>query len=415
MRPEQKSQIVSNLYSNSEINQTEEEKSSAVVALTTEKSETAENLQTHAQNNLERVIPLTNLSKSLQLLELESTTTINDLPDDVLLNIFDKVNGPSKKSGLNRNLLAVNKKFADVERKKIKDIFIWESKFSISVLSRILNRYCALEELRINDENFSSSLLSKPSRLIKKEKPAIAIKTITSLTFNGISKSSHLSFSRNSLSSKGLIALLSIFPKLKHLDLPNRKGIVDEDIIPVLEYLGQECQNSRLPLNSIILGCSKKLTDKSVISISNNLTGLTELNLSGCKTLTDKSIISIAKNMTGLIKLHLSGCTGITKSSVVEVVKYCKNLKYLYLSHNENWTDEDIAEIVAHGHNLVILDLSKCYRVWGNCIISISQFCNNLEQLYINTTAITSRPDLLPDLIDQCKNLKNINSTNITR
>jgi F-box and leucine-rich repeat protein GRR1 len=74
-------------------------------------------------------------------------------------------------------------------------------------------------------------------------------------------------------------------------------------------------------------GCDQ-ITDTSIISISENCTGLQLLNLDDCDQITDISIIPISEKCTGLKELNVWE-TNITDASLKALVKNCTELQLI--------------------------------------------------------------------------------------
>ena len=68
-----------------------------------------------------------------------------------------------------------------------------------------------------------------------------------------------------------------------------------------------------------------------------------QLNLDGCCQITDASIISISENCTGLKELHVS-LTNITDASLIAIAKNCTGLQYLYTGECNRLSDEELRD-----------------------------------------------------------------------
>ena len=84
-------------------------------------------------------------------------------------------------------------------------------------------------------------------------------------------------------------------------------------------------------LHSLDLSLCDQVSEDSVISISENCTGLKELNVSETY-ITDDSLLAIAKNCTGLRLLYTDGCSGLSNDELRHEFNSVSELRAVLLS-----------------------------------------------------------------------------------
>ncbi|CRL06520.1 CLUMA_CG019533, isoform A [Clunio marinus] len=115
-------------------------------------------------------------------------------------------------------------------------------------------------------------------------------------------------------------------------------------------------------LTSLDLTFSVRITDSSVIAISETLKDLRLLKLRRCRSLTDLSIKMLA-DLQFLEVLDISECEALTSAAITDGIAFKSNvvLKELYLAAL-NIDENAITKITENIPNLRVLDLSFCFN-----------------------------------------------------
>lgn len=99
-------------------------------------------------------------------------------------------------------------------------------------------------------------------------------------------------------------------------------------------------------LDSLILsGCFNLTDEKLVNAFQTSLPCLLELNLSMCKKITDQSIFKICKSAQNLRHVDLAGCSCISNKCLEVIQHNLRSLKHLDLRSCRNVTDSGIAKL----------------------------------------------------------------------
>lgn len=150
-------------------------------------------------------------------------------------------------------------------------------------------------------------------------------------------------------------------PQLQNLDLTGQHGITDTGILPLLE-------NVDGGLVKVNLGGCINVTDNVVSTIvkRNGLT-LELLNLDGCKNITDASLVSIAENCSLLSELDLSNCASITDYGIAAMAR-ANQLGIQILSLSGCWllSNKSVPLLKKLGQTLLGLNLQNCYGICSN-------------------------------------------------
>lgn len=137
-------------------------------------------------------------------------------------------------------------------------------------------------------------------------------------------------------------------------------------------------------LQSLDVSYCRKLTDKGLTAIAESCCDLRSLHLAGCRSVNDKVLEALSRRCNNMEELGLQGCTSITDSGLTSLVKGCRRLKCLDINKCSNISDIGICSVsVACSSSLKTLKLLDCYKVRDESILSLAEFCKNLETLII--------------------------------
>lgn len=153
-------------------------------------------------------------------------------------------------------------------------------------------------------------------------------------------------------------------------------GITDVGLVAI------GCRLSHL--QSLDVSDCRKLTEKGLSAIAEGCCDLRSLHLGGCRSVNDKVLEALSKNCHKLEELGLQGCNYITDSGLTFLVKGCQQLKFLDANKCKNISDIGVCSVsMACSSSLKMLKLLDCWKVGDESVLSLAQFCKNLETLII--------------------------------
>lgn len=166
------------------------------------------------------------------------------------------------------------------------------------------------------------------------------------------------------------------FGCLRVLGLQHCRGITDVGLMAIGRNLSH--------LQSLDVSYCRKLTDKGLSAIAESCCDLRSLHLAGCRSVNDKVLEALSKNCHNLEELGLQGCTYITDSGLTFLVKGCQRMKFLDINKCSNISDIGVCSVsISCSCSLKTLKLLDCYKVGDESVLSLAQFCKNLETLII--------------------------------
>eukprot|EP01112_Ceratiomyxa_fruticulosa_P016815 TRINITY_DN5131_c0_g4_i1.p1 TRINITY_DN5131_c0_g4~~TRINITY_DN5131_c0_g4_i1.p1 ORF type:complete len:512 (-),score=54.18 TRINITY_DN5131_c0_g4_i1:150-1685(-) len=164
--------------------------------------------------------------------------------------------------------------------------------------------------------------------------------------------------------------------KLRRLDLSSCGKLTDISILDIT----QNCKQ----LEELDLSNCVRLTDASITEITETSEQLESLNLRGCIQITDKSAISLSQHCKLLRTLDLGGCVQITNSSITSLSQHCTQLNKLYLKDCAKITDQAATKIAQKCTQLKELSLSNCTLITDTTITQLSHNCKQLQVLFLS-------------------------------
>ncbi|KAL3370137.1 hypothetical protein AABB24_007268 [Solanum stoloniferum] len=173
-----------------------------------------------------------------------------------------------------------------------------------------------------------------------------------------------------------LSVIATAFSCLRILNLQNCKGITDKGLTAIGSSLSS--------LQSLDVSYCRKITDKGLSAVAEGCHDLRTLHLAGCRFVSDSLMKALSKNCHYVEDLGLQGCTNITNSGLSVLVEGCRRIKYLDINKCSNIGDIGISSVSeACSLTLRTLKLLDCYKVGDDSILSLANYCKNLETLVI--------------------------------
>lgn len=173
-----------------------------------------------------------------------------------------------------------------------------------------------------------------------------------------------------------LAVIANGFTCLKILNLYNCKGITDAGMKAIGEGLSS--------LQSLDVSYCRKLTDKGLSAVAKGCCDLRVLHMAGCRSVTDAALEALSKNCSNLEELGLQGCTSITDNGLINLASGCPRIRFLDINKCSNVSDVGVSSISrACSSSLQTLKLLDCYKIGDETILSLAEFCGNLETLII--------------------------------
>ncbi|XP_028787584.1 F-box/LRR-repeat protein 2-like [Neltuma alba] len=215
-----------------------------------------------------------------------------------------------------------------------------------------------------------------------------------------LSQSSSRSFYPG-VTDSDLSVIANGFRYLRVLNLQNCKGITDVGMAAIGEGLSA--------LQSLDVSYCRKLTDKGLSAVAKGCPDLRILHLAGCRFVTDGILEALSKNCHNLEELDLQGCASITDKGLTSLASGCKQIKYLDINKCSNVGDVGVSCLSkACSSSLKTLKLLDCDKIGDETIISLAEFCNNLETLIIGGCRDVSDDAIKSLATSGRRNLKNL-------
>ncbi|XP_060184887.1 F-box/LRR-repeat protein 4 [Lycium barbarum] len=173
-----------------------------------------------------------------------------------------------------------------------------------------------------------------------------------------------------------LKVIATSFDCLRVLNLQHCKGITDNGLAAIGSSLSS--------LQSLDVSYCRKITDKGLSAVAEGCRDLRTLHLAGCRFVSDLLMKALSKNCHNVEELGLQGCTNITDSGVSVLVEGCPRIKHLDINKCSNIGDIGISSVSGVcSLTLKTLKLLDCYKVGDDSILSLANYCKNLETLVI--------------------------------
>ncbi|XP_054808404.1 uncharacterized protein LOC129310556 isoform X2 [Prosopis cineraria] len=182
---------------------------------------------------------------------------------------------------------------------------------------------------------------------------------------------------------------------------PMASGITDVGLAAIGEDLSA--------LQSLDVSYCRKLTDKGLSAVAKGCPDLRILHLAGCRFVTDGILQALSENCHNLEELELQGCMSITDKGLTSLASGCEQIKHLDINKCSNVGDVGVSCLSkACSSSLKTLKLLDCYKIGDETIISLAEFCNNLETLIIGGCRDVSDDAMKSLAASGRRNLKNL-------
>lgn len=168
---------------------------------------------------------------------------------------------------------------------------------------------------------------------------------------------------------------------------------------------------------SLNMSGAKEITDYGLACIARNSPLLKEIKLSGCLSVGDAGIRELGLHCRQLTLLQLSGCHNIEGSAFISISECCPLLSHLDISHCrklQRWGvhklfsgctkledvnishltcvgDEEIRILSQNNPHLTKLIGIEAYNISDSGLLSLSQFCSDLDYLDLSRKQMANR------------------------
>jgi hypothetical protein len=192
-------------------------------------------------------------------------------------------------------------------------------------------------------------------------------------------------------------ALVSHCPELTSANLTECGDITDVSIMS----LAMHCPR----LTVVCIDWCTLVTDVGVAALAEQCTHLKKVSLDRCSQITDASVLAIAAHCPRLAFADFSGCDTLTDMSFVELAEKCPGLMALIISHNSNPSDATLFALAQHCplleyvyfHETDMTDAGVC---------ELAAYCKQLERVVflsvdnLTDVAVVALAEGCPRLLD---------------
>lgn len=198
---------------------------------------------------------------------------------------------------------------------------------------------------------------------------------------------------------RGVVAKIDMFRDVEPMyECLENRGIKRVQLLSVTGYECLlrlvDCVPGLVSIN--MQGCfqtrDKHLIRMLQIPLHQNLSTITELNLSSCKFLTNRSIGFVANSLPNLTHLEIRGCDEVGDVGVHHITRKLKKLTYLDM--RSCWKVRDLGLLSfcwTDNMPLRFLGLQDCQGITDDGILYVSQNLHSLRSLDISYLNITDR------------------------
>lgn len=203
----------------------------------------------------------------------------------------------------------------------------------------------------------------------------------------------------NQLQDDFIIELSQYCSNLTLLDLSNCSSLTDFSIKEIIK-------NSSKHLRSLTLSnCNIK--DDLLVMISECCSNFILLDLSHCPLITDFGVKEIIKYSSRCLKHLILSNYRITDASLVMISQYCSNFTFLDLSHCLLITDFGVKKTIEHSSKYLRSLILKNCKIEDDSLVMISRHCPFLSYLDVSNSNVTNNSVFL--VMDKCSNLTFLN------
>ena len=199
------------------------------------------------------------------------------------------------------------------------------------------------------------------------------------------------------ITDEGLTSLAKACHMVRRIKIPFCQKVTDVGVEAVIENCPHIIE---LDLNNV-----PRISDKSIIQLSNRLQNLRELRLAFCQ-IRNPGTFSDLTCSAHLKILDLTDCEMVTDDMLGIIVRSAPRLRNLIISRCSAITDLGVNYISSLGKNLHYLHLGHCDRITDDSIISLCLRCVKLK--YLDLACVTLLTDLAVAAIALLPKLKRI-------
>lgn len=154
------------------------------------------------------------------------------------------------------------------------------------------------------------------------------------------------------------------------------------------------------------------LTNRGLVALAQNCSGLQHFSLSSSSQITDEALIPIAQNCSQLQSLTIrfrfgEQDNGITDQTFIEIAQKCPQLQALTIEMLRNLTDQSLLAIAQNCPLLETLEFPLCKRFSDQLLIGIAQNCRRLKTL-ISYRSVQATQQAFIALAQNCPNLQTL-------
>ncbi|XP_044019867.1 F-box/LRR-repeat protein fbxl-1-like [Aphidius gifuensis] len=167
------------------------------------------------------------------------------------------------------------------------------------------------------------------------------------------------------LSEESIISISNNCKKLKRLEIPHSTLVPYIDGEPLSSPSVLDELSNLQYLEHLNLRYAKNLKDSTIIAIAYNCKNLKSLNIVGCRTITDTALVALS-NLKNLKKLNVNYLDRITDIFLEEL----KGLKELHCNECKEITDVGIIKFIKNNPDLEKISVKLIYNITDKMVIA---------------------------------------------
>lgn len=200
------------------------------------------------------------------------------------------------------------------------------------------------------------------------------------------------------LTDRSLALLARNCPELEQLELQRCRNVTNGGILDLVT----RCTK----LNYLDLTGCPMVSSINIVRKHTHLS-LTHLDMSECSSLDDTGLNMIMLNCPLITHLYLRKCIGITDVGVRSIALYCPQVRELSLSDCTEVTDYGLCELAKLGPSLRYLSVSKCPKISDTGLRQLASHCYKIR--YLNLRGCLSITDAtVVSLSRSCTRLRSL-------
>uniref|UniRef100_A0A8C9PVF0 F-box/LRR-repeat protein 7 n=1 Tax=Spermophilus dauricus TaxID=99837 RepID=A0A8C9PVF0_SPEDA len=173
---------------------------------------------------------------------------------------------------------------------------------------------------------------------------------------------------------------------------------VDRALKVLTRRLCQDTPNVCLMLETVIVSCCRRLTDRGLYTIAQCCPELRRLEVSGCYNISNEAVFDVVSLCPNLEHLDVSGCSKVTCISLTREASiklsplHGKQISIRYLDMTDCFVleDEGLHTIAAHCTQLTHLYLRRCVRLTDEGLRYLVIYCTSIKELSVSDCRFVS-------------------------